>query len=90
MQKAKEIQRLISMKMSDRAIARALKINRRTVQKYKESLGANDTTGARPVPAQDCWYDQVDWQVIGSEIRKGVPVLVVCVARHLKVRKLAL
>lgn len=46
MQKTKEIQRLTLMGMSDRAIARALKVNRRTVQKYKEVLDPGHTAPA--------------------------------------------
>ena len=75
MQKTKEIQRLTLMGMSDRAIARALKVNRRTVQKYKEALDPSHTAPAPQAITQD-WYDRVDWDVIGSEVRKGVPVLV--------------
>jgi transposase len=76
--KAKEVERLLGLGLSDRKIARALKINRRTVQKYREQIGqeaaAVPESPAASEPAG--WADLLDWKEIEAEVVRGVTLLV--------------
>jgi transposase len=76
-QKIKEIRRLKELGLSDRAIARALDVNRRTVEKYRDSAKEQPADASGQPDAQpEAWYEAIDWPAITSEIRKGVPIQV--------------
>lgn len=66
-----EIHRFKSLGLSERAIARALKVHRSTVKKYMQG-----ELGLFLVERQQesSWTNNVDWGEVRAEIQKGVPV----------------
>jgi len=70
-----DVRRLAALNLTDRAIARALKIDRRSVKKYRESPNC-EATSKPPTPSPD-WQRNLDWDEVIAEVRRGVPVNVV-------------
>jgi transposase len=70
-----DIRRLDALKLTDRAIARALNIDRRSVKKYR----AAPNLKAAPILQTQIpgWHDQLDWGEVIAAVRRGVPVNVV-------------
>ena len=78
-----EIQRLVSLKMTDRAIARALRVDRRSVKKYRLQEG-EPPKGATLLPHRSgvpggtpFWTEVVDWKDVIAEVKRGVPLNVI-------------
>ena len=70
-----DVSRLAGLNLTDRAIARALKIDRRSVKKYRASPNFNaDQSPQMQAPE---WHDHLDWGEVIAEVRRGVPVNVV-------------
>jgi transposase len=70
-----DVRRLAALNLTDRAIARALKIDRRSVKKYRDLPDFD--AGSKPEKQTPAWHDQLDWSEVIAEIRRGVPVNVV-------------
>ena len=69
MKKSNEIKRMASLGISQRQIAKALGIHRRTVERHLESESQEKVAAKRP-PG---WVSDVDWDEIIAEFIKGVP-----------------
>ena len=70
-----DVRRLAALNLTDRAIARALKIDRRSVKKYRES--PNCEAASKPPTLSPDWQRNLDWDEVIAEVRRGVPVNVV-------------
>jgi transposase len=70
-----DVRRLAALNLTDRAIARALKIDRRSVKKYRESPNCEATPKPLTLPPE--WHRSLDWGEVIAEVRRGVPVNVV-------------
>lgn len=73
MEKEKDIRRLKSLGMSDRQIARSLKVGRHTIKKYLATELAGASTPSQPAPPLH-WSEAIDWAPILKEARQGVPL----------------
>ncbi len=74
MSKSDEIKRLKDLGLSDRAIARSLKIHRKTVKKY---LDERVEVPPPPIAAiEPLWAEKLDWQNLIAEAQRGTPVTV--------------
>lgn len=69
MKKSNEIRRMASLGISQRQIAKALGIHRRTALRHLEGKSKKKVAAARP----PSWVGDVDWDEIKAEFIKGVP-----------------
>jgi transposase len=75
----KEIRRLKELNLSERAIARALKIHRNTVKKY---LLEDLPLATAADESEATWQSQLDWQELRGEAERGVPLQVLWEEQH--------
>lgn len=66
-----EIIRYRSLDLSERAIARALKVHRNTVKKYLQGVLESAQSDSSQLPN---WLERVDWEDMRAQAQKGVPV----------------
>jgi transposase len=77
MENMKEIIRMKALGHSDRMIARALKVSRKTIKKYLGENAAADVVEMdlpQQPPTVACWTGSVAWSDVISEVQKGVPI----------------
>lgn len=71
--KSEEIKRLKGLGLTDRAIARSLKVHRNTVKKYLNA----EVIVIPPVTAvEPSWSEAVMWEELIAEVKRGTPVSV--------------
>jgi transposase len=83
MNKMSEIKRLLDLNLSDRAIARALKVSRNTVAFVRNGEPSYEEA-SKPL-LKEGWPLLVDWQKVNSEYQSGVTLFVLW--EELKERK---
>lgn len=72
----KEIQRYRDLGLTERGIARALKVHRKTVRKYLSRSVEPVGLSAPATQATKPWLEKVDWPSLFLEAQKGVPIQV--------------
>ena len=73
-----EIKRLLNLGLTNRKIARALKIHRNTINKYVEKIKSNASEDENKIPAVSShWSAQVDWENVRREFLSGVPLNII-------------
>lgn len=74
--KIHEIARLMELKLSDRAIARALKVSRNTVAAVRKGQIGPESPAPKPQEAlRPDWTTQVDWDGVRSDFLAGTTLL---------------
>lgn len=76
MSKSKDIVRLKKLGLSDRAIARSLKIHRMTVKRYLVQLLEEPRPPQLEVPDIESWPSKLNWDELIAEAQRGTPVTV--------------
>ena len=73
-----EIKRLLNLGLTNRQIARALKIHRNTINKYVEKIKSNVLEDENKIPvASSHWSAHVDWENVRREFLSGVPLNII-------------
>ncbi len=74
-----EIKRLLNLGLTNRQIARALKIHRNTINKYVEKIKTNerDQDINKKNSLVNHWSFEIDWEKVRSEYLSGVPLNII-------------
>ena len=73
--KINEIKRMLDLKLSDRTIARALRVSRNTIASVRAGEISTQAAIKTLKPKED-WQSLVDWKKIHAEHQSGVTLLV--------------
>ena len=76
MAKVSEIKRYIGLGMKNRAIARALKVDRRTVADIRKGKSDTQEQSEASVKAEG-WSDILKWDEVIAELTSGVPIQII-------------